>query len=181
MRRWTQRGTNLFLMGAALVAAPLVTVATPAIAHAECAPAEGMPGEPAECDETTEATEQWSIDPNLTPEQNIQNYLNTYPPQLNEPLVQNSIADEMPVEVAPTVALPGVGVNLWPDLTPFVAGAAAGAVAPNLPAPTLPPPDLAAVGHALQHIPPPQMPPPPPRLIPPICGPQLTPFFTPCI
>lgn len=178
MRRWNHRGTNLFLVGAALAAGPLIAVAAPAIAHAECVAPEGVqPGDPAaECDEASQAPAQWSIDPTLTPEQNLTNLINTYPPQLNEPLIQNSAVDEMPVQVAPTVALPGVGVNLWPDLTPFVAGAAGATLAPNLP-----PPDLSGLGQALQQLPPPQMPAPPPRLVPPMCGPEITPFFTPCI
>jgi hypothetical protein len=181
-------------MGAALSAAPLglVTIVSPAISHAECAPAEGtapaeQPNAEGQCNnEAAPAPKnEWGFNPNLTPAENLA----ALPaPNLNngEPLVQTSLIDDVPVAIEPTLGLPGigVGVNLWPDLTPLVTGGAGAALGSALPAP-----DLSAVGNALSQLPPPQLPdltkiPPPqmpPRIIPLQCGPAITPFFTPCI
>lgn len=185
----SRRSATILLMGAALSAAPLgiVTIVTPAIGHAECAPVAGTAERPAECNETAaEPKNEWGFNPNLTPAENLA----ALPaPNLNngEPLVQTSLVDDVPIQ--PTLGLPGigVGVNLWPDLTPFVNGAAAGTAATV--ASALPAPNLDGVGAALSALPSPQLPdltkiPPPqmpPRVIPLMCGPQITPFFTPCI
>lgn len=201
MKRPNRRSAAVLLVGAAMTAAPmaLATVVTPAVSSAECVPGGGgasaspvgasVGGGEVKC--TTAAAEEpannepkneWGFNPNLTPAENL---ANLPAPQLSEPLVQTSLIDDVPVEVAPTLGLPGigVGVNLWPDLTPIVngvTGAAVGAALPSLPAPQLPnlaqlpPPQLPD----LTQIPPPQA---PPRLIPQMCGPQITPFFTPCI
>ncbi|MGB3485119.1 MAG: hypothetical protein WBB07_23215 [Mycobacterium sp.] len=185
MRRQNRRSAAVLLLGAVLSAAPmgLATAVSPAIGHAECAPAEGTPGDPAQpCNEAQEAPaqqQQFAIDPNLTPAENLVNLQKLPPPQLNEPLVRNSLVEQVPIAIEPTLGLPGVGfgVNLWPDLTPFVpiftGGALVGSALP-------PPPDLSMVGNALRQLPPPQLPPPPPRPGP-LCGPQITPFFKPCI
>jgi hypothetical protein len=182
-------------MGAALSTAPLglVTLVSPAVSHAECtvegagvSPTSAGGGEVKCSSETNEAEaapapqNQWAIDPNLTPAENLVNLQKLPPPQLSEPLVQTSLVDDVPVEIAPTLGLPGigVGVNLWPDLTPIVNGVTGAAVGAALPAA----PDLSAIGGALSQLPPPQLPPPPSIPRPgPICGPAITPFFTPCI
>ncbi|CAN5471728.1 hypothetical protein BH10ACT9_BH10ACT9_40810 [soil metagenome] len=186
MARRNRRNATVLLMGAALSAAPLglATIVSPAISYAECAPVEGAPPaeRPAECNQAAdEPKNEWGFNPNLTPAENL---ANMQLPQLSEPLVQTSLVDDVPIN--PTLGLPGigVGVNLWPDLTPLVTGGAGAALGSALPAP-----DLSGVGAALSQLPPPQLPdltkiPPPqmpPRVIPLICGPQITPFFTPCI
>lgn len=191
MGRRNRRSATVLLMGAALSAAPLglVTIVTPAISHAECAPAENVaPAEQPNAEQcNNEAApapkNEWGFNPNLTPAENLA----ALPaPNLNngEPLVQTSLIDDVPVAIEPTLGLPGigVGVNLWPDLTPLITGGAGAALGSALPAP-----DLSAVGSALSQLPPPQMPNlsqlPPPQLPPHqmVCGPQITPFFTPCI
>lgn len=204
MGRRNRRSATVLLMGAALSAAPLglVTIVTPAISHAECAPNGGGPsaspvgasiggGEincsaaPAEEPVNNDPKNEWGFNPNLTPAENL---ASMPAPNLNngEPLVQTSLIDDVPVAIEPTLGLPGigVGVNLWPDLTPIVNGVTGAAVGNALPAP-----NLGAVGDALSQLPPPQLPdltkiPPPqmpPRVIPLMCGPQITPFFKPCI
>jgi len=189
MGRRNRRSATVLLMGAALSAAPLglATIVTPAISHAECAPVEGAP--PAERPNAEQCNNEaapapkneWGFNPNLTPAENLA----ALPaPNLNngEPLVQTSLVDDVPIAIEPTLGLPGigVGVNLWPDLTPLVTGGAGAALA------TAAAPDLSDVGRALSQLPPPQLPdltkiPPPKRLIPLQCGPQITPFFKPCI
>ena len=191
MGRRNRRSATVLLMGAALSAAPLglVTIVSPAISHAECAPVEGAPpAEQPNADCNNEAApapkNEWGFNPNLTPAENL---ANMSVPQLSEPLVQTSLVDDVPIAIQPTLGLPGIGVNLWPDLSPIVngvIGAGTGAAVASMPAP-----NLNGIGAALSQLPPPQLPdltkiPPPqlpPRLIPLQCGPQITPFFTPCI
>jgi hypothetical protein len=202
MARRSRRSATVLLMGAALSAAPLglATIVTPAISHAECGvdggggyahPTGGGIGggtvsceaEPAPAPADSEPKNEWGFNPNLTPAENL---ARMPAPALQEPLVQTSLIDDVPVQISPELGLPGigVGVNLWPDLTPIVngvVGAGTGAAVAGLPAP-----NLDGVGAALQQLPPPQLPdltkiPPPKRIIPLQCGPQITPFFKPCI
>jgi hypothetical protein len=188
-------------MGAALSAAPLgiATIATPAIGNA-CAPGEVMrPGgacatecdrgqinRNSECVDALAALNQ-AIDPAKTPEENLVNLQSLPPMELGgTPLIETSPLVEVPVDLAiglPGIGLPGIGVNLWPDLS-------------TLPSPQ--PPDLTALAVpalALPAIGAPQLPPPPPFVLPPppalppppsfprpqLCGPEITPFFRPCL
>jgi hypothetical protein len=191
-------------MGAALTAVPLslATIVTPAISHAECGVDGGggyahptgaaVGGGSVSCEAaepapaSNEPKNEWGFNPNLTPAENL---ARIPAPVLEEPLVQTSLVDDVPVAISPELGLPGIGigVNLWPDLTPIVngvVGAGTGAAVANMPAP-----NLNGIGAALSQLPPPQLPdltkiPPPklpPRIIPLQCGPKITPFFRPCI
>ena len=204
MGRRNRRNATILLMGAALSAAPLglVTIVAPAISHAECGVDGGggyahptgaaVGGGSVSCEAaepepaSNEPKNEWGFNPNLTPAENL---ARIPAPVLGEPLVQTSLVDDVPVQISPELGLPGIGigVNLWPDLTPFVNGAVAGTAATV--ASGIPAPNLNGVGDMLSQLPPPQLPdltkiPPPklpPRLIPLQCGPQITPFFRPCI
>lgn len=185
-------------MGAALSAAPLgiATIATPAISNA-CAPGEvlrpgggcapgcdrGQINRNGQCVDALAAVTE-AIDPDKTPEENMLNLQALPPMELGgTPLIETSPLVEVPVDLAiglPGIGLPGIGVNLWPDLS------------------TLPSPDLGALALpalALPAIGMPQLPPPPPFVLPPppplppppsfprpqLCGPEITPFFRPCL